>query len=187
MAKTSAASAGKPAAKNGKIRSSNVRPVGGDATGNVLGSQPHDANDRYFVEQFIPYLLNQTATLFNQKFKRDLKSRDMSVLQWRVLAVLKSAPEASLTVISRQAAIDQPTLSRLVDQMVERQLLKRSQSTADARFLAITLTAEGDRLFDELWPLAWKHYQRGMHELSEEEAATLVGLLQKVLSSLRTF
>jgi DNA-binding MarR family transcriptional regulator len=186
MAKTSAASAGKPAAKNRKT-SKNAKPAGGDAAGSVPGSQPHDANDRYFVEQFIPYLLNQTATLFNQKFKRDLKSRDMSVLQWRVLAVLKGAPEASLTVISQEAAIDQPTLSRLVDQMVERQLLKRSQSTADARFLAISLTPEGEQLFDDLWPLAWKHYQRGMHELSEDETTTLVGLLQKVLSSLRTF
>lgn len=186
MAKTSAASAGKPAARNGKS-TQRARSASGSGAGSAPASQPHDANDRYFVEQFIPYLLNQTATLFNQKFKRDLKSRDMSVLQWRVLAVLKGAPEASLTVISQQAAIDQPTLSRLVDQMVERQLLTRSQSTADARFLAITLTAEGEALFDELWPLAWKHYQRGMHELSEDEAATLVGLLRKVLSSLRAF
>ncbi len=183
MAKTSAVSAGKPVGKSGR----NAKPRSGNSAGGVLGSQPHDANDRYFVEQFIPYLLNQTATLFNQKFKRDLKSRDMSVLQWRVLAVLKGAPELSLTVISQQAAIDQPTLSRLVDQMVERKLLERSQSAADARYLAITLTAEGERLFDELWPLAWKHYQRGMHELSEEEAAALTGLLRKVLSSLRTF
>ncbi|MDB6000110.1 MAG: hypothetical protein JWP52_1809, partial [Rhizobacter sp.] len=34
------------------------------------GALPDDPKDRYFVEKFIPYLLNQTATIFNQNFKK---------------------------------------------------------------------------------------------------------------------
>jgi DNA-binding MarR family transcriptional regulator len=58
----------------------------------------------------------------------------------------------------------------------------RAPSDADARVLAIRATAKGEALFRQLWPVAFKHYRRGVKGLGPDEEATLARLLQKLLS-----
>jgi DNA-binding MarR family transcriptional regulator len=142
--------------------------------------------EMYFTDRFVPYLINHVASLFNLQFKKDLRMTGMSVMQWRVLAVLRGAPGLSLREISDKTAIDQPTLSRVIDQLDERKLIERAARLSDGRYLALSLTAAGDELFERLWQLAWKHYQRGTHDLTAAESEQLVVLLQKTLASLRS-
>jgi DNA-binding MarR family transcriptional regulator len=87
-----------------------------------------------------------------------------------------------LNDIVEQTAIDQTTLSRVVDQLVSDDLVVRAPSDADARVLAIRATAKGEGLFRQLWPVAFKHYRRGVKPLAPDEEATLARLLQKLLT-----
>jgi DNA-binding MarR family transcriptional regulator len=144
---------------------------------------PPDA--AYFTDQFVPYLINHAASLFNLQFRKDLRKLDISVIQWRVLAVLHGAPGLALREIVEKTAIDQPTLSRVIDQLHERELIERSARESDSRYLSLSLTEEGEALYERLWQLAWKHYQRGASNLSAEETNMLVALLQKTISSLK--
>jgi DNA-binding MarR family transcriptional regulator len=143
------------------------------------------ADAGYFVSDFVPYLLNQTANLYNQAFKREVRSHGISVTQWRVLAVLHARPDLSLNELAGFTAIDQPTLSRVIDQLVDRTLVTSAPRASDGRFLAISLTAAGRALHEEMWPVAWRHYLRGMSGLSEPERLMLATLLKKVLKSLK--
>ena len=144
---------------------------------------PPDA--AYFTGQFVPYLINHAASLFNLQFKKDLRKLDISVIQWRVLAVLHGSPGLALREIVEKTAIDQPTLSRVIDQLHERALLERPARESDGRYLSLSLTKEGDALYERLWQLAWKHYQRGTANLTESETDTLISLLRKTISSLK--
>jgi DNA-binding MarR family transcriptional regulator len=163
---------------------------------NRLGAKPEAAPQEsaaklpdpgYFVSDFIPYLLNQTANLYNQGFKREVRQHGISVSHWRVLAVLDAAPDVSLTELAAHTAIDQPTLSRVIDQLVERGLVVSAPRAGDGRFLAIALTEAGKALYREIWPVAWKHHLRGMRDLTEAEQLMLSLLLKKVLKSLKSF
>ena len=40
-------------------------------------------------------------------------------------------------------------------------------------------------MYERLWQLAWKHYQRGTANLTESETDTLISLLRKTISSLK--
>jgi len=145
-------------------------------------SMPQDA--RYFTDRFVPYLINHAASLFNMKFRKDLRKLDISVVQWRVLAVLHGEMGLALREVVAKTAIDQPTLSRVVDQLNERDLIKRAARESDSRYLSLSLTTKGEDLYHALWRLAWKHYQRGTSHMTAEETDMLVTLLRKTIDSL---
>jgi DNA-binding MarR family transcriptional regulator len=142
-------------------------------------------SDVSFTHTFVPYLINHVASLFNSQFKKDLRASGISVMQWRALAVLRESPGLSLRDLSEMTAIDQPTLSRIIDQLNERELIERTSRLSDGRYLTLMLTAEGETTFEKLWALAWRHYRRGTVGLSEAETETLTRLLQKTLASLK--
>jgi DNA-binding MarR family transcriptional regulator len=136
----------------------------------------------YFTDAFLPYLLNKLADRFNRGFSKELRQYNISVSRWRTLAVVCSHPGVSLNDIVARTAIDQTTLSRIVDQLASAGLITRGPSANDSRVLTIRATLKGEALFRQLWPVAFKHYRRGASMLSPDEEATLVGLLQKLLA-----
>jgi DNA-binding MarR family transcriptional regulator len=152
------------------------------AVRNTLPAPDRMPEGSYFTDAFLPYLLNKVANRFNRGFSRELRQYNISVSRWRTLAVICSHPGLSLNDIVEQTAIDQTTLSRVVDQLVSDDLVVRAPSGADARVLAIRPTGKGEALFRQLWPVAFKHYRRGVKGLGPDEEATLTRLLQKLLS-----
>jgi DNA-binding MarR family transcriptional regulator len=142
-------------------------------------------NSSFATEEFLPYLLNQITNLSNRNFKIALKRSPVNVRQFRVLAVLFRLPGLSLTELVEKTAIDQPTLSRMVDQLSALGLLKRETARNDGRLVRLSLTASGERLIEDLWPVAWKHYRIGVVELTQQEEASLIKLLKRVLDSLQ--
>jgi len=153
------------------------------AAKSARGSAP-PAGD-YFLTDFVPYLVNRVASKFNQDFIKDVRARKLiSISQWRVIAVLHARPGLSLNEIVGHVTIDQPTLSRIVDQLIALGLVWRAPRPGDGRFVSISLTPQGLKLFEEIWPLSVLHTRRGTKNLSEREEKTLVTLLRKVLANL---
>lgn len=138
----------------------------------------------YFVEQFVPSLLNQATNTMNQRFKVALKRFGLSVSQWRALAALTTGDDLSLTEISQLTSINQPTLSRVIDQLVQRGLIAAAPRPSDGRFVAISLTPAGQDVLTEVWPIAWQHSERALAGLSAEESDQLRNLLKRVLQTL---
>lgn len=133
----------------------------------------------------MPALLNQAMNLLNERFKAALKPYRISISQWRTLAALTYADEMSLTDIARLTAIGQTTLSRVVDGLTEKGLVRTAPRAADARFVAITLTESGRSLVDQVWPIAWSHSEDAVAGWDETDAATFHRLLRKLVASLQ--
>jgi DNA-binding MarR family transcriptional regulator len=146
---------------------------------------PPSLEDGYFVREFVPYILNQVANTMNQRFKQALKAFGLSISQWRVLAALTTGTNLSLTELVKITVIDQPTLSRIIDQLVERGLVTRVPRQGDGRFNAIALAAGGTALLEQAWPLAWAHAEQAVAVLTRDEQAQLRRMLQRMLNSLK--
>ncbi|MGY4098787.1 MarR family winged helix-turn-helix transcriptional regulator [Nocardia sp. R16R-3T] len=139
----------------------------------------------FVTEEFLPYLLNQTTNVWNRNFNNAIRRSPVKARQWRVLAMLLRTPGMSLTELVENTAVDQPTLSRMIDQLNIRGLVKREVAENDARYLRLSVTEEGEALVEELWPIAWRQYHKGIAKLTPEEQAVLVKLLNRVLDSLQ--
>src|SRR3970040_2187387 len=107
-----------------------------------------------WLGKFVPYLIYRITNHLNRKLRKNLKRSRINIARWRVLSVLQDHGRLNMGQIVEHTLIEQPTVSRIVDQLEREGLAMRESSGADSRFVQVTLTAAGQRAFNEIYPIA---------------------------------
>lgn len=88
-------------------------------------------------------LLRAHATLMKELAAEDIWS-DISMREYDVLYTLSKSPAPiRLGELQRRVLLSQPALSRMVDRLAARQLVRRAVDPADARVVLLSLTGAG--------------------------------------------
>lgn len=88
-------------------------------------------------------LLRAHATLMKELAAEDIWS-DISMREYDVLYTLSKCPAPiRLGELHRRVLLSQPALSRMVDRLAARQLVRRAVDPADARVVLLSLTGAG--------------------------------------------
>lgn len=103
-------------------------------------------------------------------------------MEWRLVAALVESGSMSLSALVRRTEIDQARVSRAVDRLAEKGLLRRVREGADRRRTVIEVTSNGHQLYRELFPALSAINQRIMSVLDELEAVALEDYLQRLTS-----
>lgn len=96
-----------------------------------------------------------------RRISRDLVEADMPPLTWYdVLATLHDAPENRLhqVEIADRVLLSNSGLSRLIDRIEAKGLVKRVRCPSDRRALNVQLTDAGAEMLERMWPV----YARGI-------------------------
>jgi DNA-binding MarR family transcriptional regulator len=76
-------------------------------------------------------------------------------------------------------------MSRTLDALEERGLVRRRPRTSDLRVREVDITPAGREAFDAFWPVMFQRYQQMFRDIGEDEFAQLVATLQKILRNMR--
>jgi DNA-binding MarR family transcriptional regulator len=133
-----------------------------------------------WLESFVPYLLYRVTNALNGRLKARLRASGINLARWRVLAVLKAYGSMNMGGIVAATAMEQPTLSRVVDQLESEGLVERHASTGDSRFVYVDLTRAGRAAFAAIAPLAARHQALALRGFTKAEIATLRRLLGRI-------
>jgi DNA-binding MarR family transcriptional regulator len=91
-------------------------------------------------------LLGAHAALMRQFAEHDVW-QDLTMREYDVLYTLsKCTGPVSLATLNRHVLLSQPALSRMVDRLVERGLIRRERSVEDGRSVGLSLSAAGAEL-----------------------------------------
>ena len=134
-----------------------------------------------FVEDYLLYLLARASAGASAQFHAVVKARGLSVLEWRVLGQLSSGP-ATVSTLAERALSQQPTLTKVLDRMVDDGLLTRFEDASDRRRVFAGLTPKGRALATELVPLAKEHEARVLAGYAPREAAALKRALKTLIT-----
>jgi DNA-binding MarR family transcriptional regulator len=140
----------------------------------------------FALGDFVPYLLTRITNRLSKSLVEALKEVGLTPPFWRVLAVLNDGGRRTLTELSVYTAIDQSTLSRVIDRMQAQLLVSRRVSPEDARVQEIQIAPHGREKFVEILPVAMDQYEWAVRNLSERELVELRQILRKILESIRT-
>jgi DNA-binding MarR family transcriptional regulator len=110
-----------------------------------------------FADDYLPHLLVQAAHVLSAGLKRELHRERIQVPVWRVLAVLFGRTMTTVTDLANRCALQQPTLSKLLDRMEQQKLVSRTISERDRRIVYITLTITGRETASKLVDAARLH------------------------------
>jgi DNA-binding MarR family transcriptional regulator len=134
------------------------------------------------LERFLPYRLSLlTNTVSGGIAERYRANYEISVTEWRILAVLGRYPGLSASEIIDRTAMDKVTISRAVKCLVDRNLLQRVTDPADRRRIRLHITpGRGQKLLAEVIPLARQYESRLLQALDRNEQKALFKTLQKL-------
>jgi DNA-binding MarR family transcriptional regulator len=100
-----------------------------------------------------------------------LATFDLSSAQYRVLVQLGSGAEAS-TALAKKLAVSAPTITAVVDGLVQRGAVERTHSAEDRRRVSLELTSTGRDLLDAAADGARVKLESIADELDDEDLAT---------------
>jgi DNA-binding MarR family transcriptional regulator len=93
----------------------------------------------------------------------------LSVPQFRTLSFVRRNPGVSLSAVARHVGLALPSMSKLVDSLVERKLVSRSSGTRDRRRVSLQLTDRGTALLEAARQATQAGLAERLHKLSAQE------------------
>lgn len=108
---------------------------------------------------------------------------DLTPEQWVVVSRLKWDGDMFQTDLANHSFRDKPTVSRIIDLLVKKEIVVRTPDEKDGRRFLISLTRKGNNLVDAAYPVVQESRDIGWTDLSEEEYDELVRILDKVFSN----
>ncbi|MBA97786.1 MAG: MarR family transcriptional regulator [Sulfitobacter sp.] len=137
------------------------------------------------LENFAPYLMNRLMGRYNAALREEMAKLGLTTTQMRSLAVLSVLDGILIRELAVYAVVQQSTLSRGLDALVQDGLVARLPDPNDSRATRIFLTDAGRKTFDQLWPHMSNAYEAMFRGVTETEKSAFVGTLQKMLKNIR--
>ena len=133
------------------------------------------------LEHFLPYRLSILSNTISQAIADDYQSRfDLSVTEWRVMAVLGRYAGLSAREVAERTAMDKVAVSRALARLVEAGRVDRATHDNDKRRSVLSLTEAGWAMHDEVAPMARVREREVLARLDAEERDWLMRILDKL-------
>jgi DNA-binding MarR family transcriptional regulator len=112
---------------------------------------------------------------------------DMSLGEWRALALIASSASHSLNGLARAASLDKGQMSRVTSSLVERGLVTRESGARKGIVVPLALTPRGRELYAELIGIAAERNDRFTACLTAQERTVLQTVLAKLFATAREY
>jgi DNA-binding MarR family transcriptional regulator len=121
--------------------------------------------------------------LFQELNREEFRPYDLSTPQY---AILFHASEAGvpLSTICHEILADNSNLTRMVDRLEARGLVRRAPDSSDRRVTLVQLTPEGKALIDVLRPRHLAYVEQRMSALGPEQIAAMHAAMKALYESL---
>ena len=133
------------------------------------------------LDTFLPYRLSVLSNRVSDAIALQYSKRfNLSIPEWRIIAVLGQTPDLSAREVAARTAMDKVQVSRAVASLVDARRVKREGDEADGRVTRLSLTAKGQAIYDEVVPLALHLEEVFLAALTPDERKTLNKLMDKL-------
>lgn len=112
--------------------------------------------------------------------KLDEAGLDLTVDQWVLIDHVQRNPGISQTQLAEMTVKDTPTVTRMLDLLIKKQLAERRSDPTDRRKFSIHLTPAGESVFQRALPIVVDVRRRGWGEMSDADYETFTRILDSI-------
>lgn len=140
----------------------------------------------YTFSGSIGHKLAEASRLMNNRLNQRFKANNYPVTfeQWTILIQLWVADGLSQQDLCIRTKKDNPSICRLIDNMITRGLVKRVPHPTDRRTNLIYLTPEGKELEYKTKIEAFNNVQRATSGISQNEVELCIRVLEQLIKNL---
>lgn len=135
---------------------------------------------KYIIEESLGFIISRTNQKLSNYLTRKFKPYDITPEQWGLLNRLWEKDGISQKELSEITMKDQTTVTRILDKLERKGLIKRQTCPNDRRSFLIFLTDTGRNLEDQLVPIAYEVLDEALQGISEKEIKQLKVLLNRI-------
>ena len=140
-------------------------------------------DDELRLEDFLPYRLAVLSNTVSTTVARAYDKRfNVSIPEWRVIAVLGRFPGLSAVEVAGRTLMDKVAVSRAVTKLIKNGRIDRELADSDKRRSILNLSEDGKKLHDEIAQLALQFERDLLHGFSEEEMNNLNSVMERLLA-----
>ena len=133
------------------------------------------------LDKFIPYRLSVLTNRVSSAIARHYSDRfNLSIPEWRVMAVLGQTPGLSARQVAERTAMDKVQVSRAVQSLLAAKRLTRDMHREDGRVSQLSLSSQGLQIYKELAPVALELEREFLSVLNAQDRKILDRLLTKL-------
>jgi DNA-binding MarR family transcriptional regulator len=126
------------------------------------------------------YMLHQTARRRDAAVDEALEPLGLTASRARTLTIIRRLEGCSMNALAKFTTIERTTLTREVDLLVARGLIERTVPANDRRRVSLSLTAEGEAIYESGVPLvvaATRKALKGVDPKRLREFTRLLGVI----------
>ncbi|QBF30513.1 MarR family transcriptional regulator [Thalassococcus sp. S3] len=130
-------------------------------------------------------MMNRIMARYNARLRGRIRSMGLTTAKMRALAVLSVIDAPLVGELAVYSIIEKSTLSRALDALEADGLIVRSMDREDSRAIRISITPDGRRAFEEVWPDMLDSYEAMFAGIGDDERQAFLGTLKKMLKNTR--
>ena len=124
--------------------------------------------------------LNRTLDYLEKIVREDVKQYGLNITEFAVLELLYNKGDQQIHRIRERVLIASSSISYVVDKLEEKGCVTRIRNQQDKRIINASLTQQGRRIMDEIFPKHAETIQSTFSILTDEELQTLQNTLKKL-------
>lgn len=126
-------------------------------------------------------IINRLATLNRNDSNQRLKEYNLTGNEGAILMILKKNPEIYQEDIIKELQVDKSAVTRLLQNMVNKKLVKRIQSPDDKRYYLIVITKQGlekQKLVDNVFSKKDRDIVAGLSKNEQIELRRMLDIIK---------
>ena len=142
--------------------------------------RPFYRASEYSMKNSIGYLVRRTSNLMLPEMEALFADKALTFSQWTVLMALREWGHSTSAELARDICHDAGSLTRILDELEQRDLIARARSETDRRVVSLSMTPQGLALVEMLLPRVVEHWNALLDGFSHLEIKLLVKLLTRL-------
>ena len=138
------------------------------------------------LENFLPFKLSIASQSISGLIANEYEARfGLTMTQWRVLVIVSNHAPLSASDICARTLIDKMSVSRSLRALSTRALIHSTSASHDGRKRMITLSQTGQKIYNEVIPIAKKYENKVLQMLSDSQRHTFNAILDILIQGSR--
>lgn len=133
------------------------------------------------LRSHLGYHLRVISNAVSHSFARKLAASEVTVAEWVLLREMYSSEDKiSPSVVAELTGLTRGAVSKLIERLLQKGLVTRTESSEDRRYQEIQLTTTALKLIPKLARIADENDEKFFSPLSQEERKKLMNTLVKL-------
>ena len=139
---------------------------------------PEDGTHRMICRQ-----IKLVMSSLTRRVDSHMQPLELTGMQWEPLMLVWLKRADTVAALARVSQVGVPSMTRMLDRLEQKDLLRRERSETDRRVVHLHLTAKGKKVANKIWPIVVEGMHVHLDGFNKEELAQLNGLLGRMLAN----